>query len=99
VANLVTQSIGIVVAPLANAPLNAQLHRASQASSQAGVQRQQNAVRALRSATHVQQRQERSIQEENRTEGAFEEDSNSKEREGDDSGKPIEARKRIDKVA
>ncbi len=98
-ANLVTQSIGIVGAPLVNAPLNAQLHRASQASSQAGVQRQQNSVRALSSATQVQQRQERSIQEENRTEGAFEEDSNSKEREGDDSGKPKEAKKRIDKIA
>ena|GEM_PF-2166246 len=97
-ANLITQSIGIVGAPLANAPLNAQLHRASQASNQAGVQRQQNAVRALSSATQVQERHDRSIQEEARVEGTFEDEANSKDRENDGSGKPKDGKKRIDKI-
>ena len=93
-----TQSIGIVGAPLANAPLNAQLHRASQASNQAGVQSQHNAVRALSSATQVQERQKRTIQDEIRVEGTFEDEANSNDREAEDSGKPKETRKRIDKI-
>ena len=96
--NLVTQSIGIVGAPLANAPLNAQLHRASQASNQAGVQSQHTAVRALSSATQVQERQKRTIQDEIRVEGTFEDEANSNDREAEDSGKPKETRKRIDKI-
>jgi hypothetical protein len=46
----------------------------------------------------VQERHDRSIQEEARVEGTFEDEANSKEREGDGCGKPKDGKKRIDKI-
>ncbi len=80
--SLTTQSIGVLGAPLTNSSHAVQLSRASQAGVQAGVQQNHNAIRAIESATKVQQGLQRSIQEEVRPEGAFEQGS-------EDSGEPL----------
>jgi hypothetical protein len=98
-SSLTTQSIGIIGAPLANASHAVQLSRASQAGIQAGVQQNQNAVRATHSATNVQRRSQRSIQSEARPEGAFEEGSEDSETPSKDSTLKRQGSPKIDTVA
>jgi hypothetical protein len=98
-ASLTTQSIGLVGAPLANTSHAAQLSRASQAGVQAGVQQNQNAVRATHSATGAQKGPRRSIQEEPRPEGLFEEGSEDTNQEGEQSPCHKQGAPRINTVA
>lgn len=97
-AYLPLQSIGIVGGSLVSTPVNAQTQRAGQATSQAGIQRQQNIVRAVSSATNVQHRQQRSVQDDTRVEGAFEESAEEHEKGSHEPGQPPSGRRRIDKI-
>ncbi len=84
---------------MANAPHAVQLSRASQAGVQAGVQQNQNAVRAIHSATQVQQGSKRSIQADARPEGTFEEGSEDRGERSDDGAIKRQGSPRIDTVA
>lgn len=97
--SLTTQSIGIVGAPLANSSHAAQVSRASQAGVQAGVQQNQNAVRAINSATSAQRAAQRSIQDEARAEGVFEEGSEDSPNRETDPGLRKQGPPKIDTVA
>lgn len=97
--SLTTQSIGALGGPLANSPHAVQLSRSSQAGVQAGLQQENNAVRATHSATKLQQGVQRSIQAEARPEGAFEEGSEDRDEPLDDSPLSKQGAPRINKIA
>ena len=97
--SLTTQSIGTLGAPLANSAHAVQLARASQAGVQAGVQQNHNAVRAIHSATDMQQRSKRPIQAEARPARAFEEDSQDGSENSDGDSQNKQGTPRIDTAA
>ena len=80
---LTTQSIGVVGAQITANTYPAAQARASEASTQSGVQRAQNQARAVSSATKAQGDKNRSVQEEKRAEGVFADHEEGSERHGD----------------
>ncbi len=81
--SLTTQSIGATVAPMVNSPTAAQAARASQNAVVAGIQKNLNQQRASESATALQSTKRRSIQDEVRTEGVFEEGAGEEQKQHD----------------
>jgi hypothetical protein len=77
------QSIGVAGTQLATAQQAGYTARASEAGAQAGVQKAQNQVRAVASATEVKPDKKRSVQSEKRAEGTFTEGDENNEQQPD----------------
>jgi hypothetical protein len=81
--SLTMQSIGVAGSQLATAQNAGYTARSSEAGVQAGLQKNQNQLRAIASATEVKPDKKRSIQSEKRAEGAFSEGDNNEEQQAD----------------
>jgi hypothetical protein len=90
------QSIGVAGTQLATAQQAGYTARSSEAGAQAGVQKNQNQVRALASATEVKPDKKRSIQSDKRAEGAFSENEENNEQQPDT---PRQTPGRFDRIA
>jgi hypothetical protein len=81
--SLTMQSIGVAGTQLATAQQAGYTARSSEAGAQAGLQRNQNQLRAIASATEVKPDKKRSIQTDKRPEGTFSEGEENNEQQPD----------------
>lgn len=81
--SLTMQSIGVAGTQLASAQHAGYTARSSEAGVQAGLQKNQNQLRAIASATEVKPDKQRSIQAEKRAEGTFSEGEENNEQQPD----------------
>ena len=88
-ATLTTQSIGVVGAQVTASQFPANQVRATQVAQQAGVQQRQNQARASQSATKASADKDRSIDQEGRVEGAFDDQEISENDPHDGTTKPV----------
>ena len=81
-----TQSIGVIGVPMVTTPQVANAARSAENGVKAALSKDQNKVRAAKSATSVQSNESRSVQDEARIEGVFGEGSEQQEGEAQQEG-------------